>query len=249
MADPTILVQPPARKPRKGGIRTALDFREEPRLFLGALPNYDALPCSLTVGEIELCYVDVTVPDKETEGIDVATGILPTFGGYVGVECFVGPWDDYADRARDTLEQSEDRVIERALSAWLDDQAASVTGGADWASVIGALEQAADENYVGQPIIYLNRADAAEAASQLAVFPDDSYDGRIWTANGTPVVAGFAFAAGQASLTGSATVLHSEISVSEGLDITHNRNMAIAERAYNLIIDCDYAIKALITTP
>lgn len=48
-------------------------------------------------------------------------------------------------------------------------------------------------------------------------------------------------------MSGGITVLTSEITLTEGLDITHNTNLAVAERAYNIIVDCDYRTVATIT--
>lgn len=250
MATPTITVQPATRRPRKGGISSVADFRLEPRLMVGALPVYDALPCSFAQNDVSLCYApNVDASDKTAEGIDTGEGIGPTFGGYVGVQCFVGPWDDYAERARITLEQSRDRVVETAVSEYL---IANATGGpsADLVGAIAQLEQFADQEYVGLPVLWMSRANAVLAAAAFGIFPDDSYDGRLWTANGTPVVASGSFLDTDIYITSSLTVLHSEVVVREGLDLTHNLNMAIAEQAYNIIFDCgNYAINATITTP
>ena len=239
MADPTITVQPPTRRPRKGGISTVADFRTDNRLFIGALPVYDALPCSLEVESVELCYVDSEAVDKVPEGIEIAEAIGPTFGGYMGVECFVGPWDDYADRARASLEAAQDRVIEEALSDYLATLGPG-TGSADLVTLIANLESEADAAYVGGPTILISRYEATIAASQFALFPDPSFDGRLWTANGTPVLASSQFDVGRVYSVGALTVLQSEIVVSEGYALTTNRNMAIAERAFNILIDCDY---------
>jgi hypothetical protein len=249
MANPTITVGAPRRQARKGGLTTVADFRTEDRLLTGANVVYDALPCSLIVADVQLCYApDVEAENKVGGGIDIAAGIVDTFAGYVGVECFVGPWDDYADRARDTFQQSQDRLVEARLAAWTEAATTTVASG-DYVAVIGALEEAADANYIGLPVLQLSRADAVAAAAAFAIFPDDSYDGRLWTANGTPVLASSAYTAGKVGITGGITVLQSQIVVSEGLDITHNLNLAIAERGFNLIVDCGYRAVGTIGTP
>lgn len=248
MADATVLVQPPRRLSRKGGIKTVADFRTEPRLLVGALPVYDALPCANTLGVVELCYTDAVGADKVPGGVDTGEGIVSTFGAYVGVECFMGPWDDYADRARITLEQAEDRLVESHLSAYLEDEV-TLSSFASYADAIGSLEEVADTGYIGLPVVLMSRADAALAVANFAVFPDAGFDGRLWTANGTPVLASGLFAAGHIFLTGGITVLQSEVVVSQGLDTTHNTSLALAERAFNIIIDCDYAIGASVDTP
>lgn len=249
MANPTITIAAPRRLARKGGISTVAEFRTDDRLFLGANLVYDALPCAMGVTDVQLCYgPDVDADDKVGAGIQIATSIIDTFGGYVGVECFMGPWDDYADRARDTLAQGQDRVIEARLGTWLSSAATTVaTGG--YAGVIGALEEVADQSYLGLPALHLSRQDAVLAAAEFAIFPDDSYDGRLWTANGTPVVASSSYAVGKVAISGDILVVQSGIRVSEGLDLTHNRNLAIAERAFNIAVDCDFRAVGTIGEP
>lgn len=248
MAEPTITVQPPTRVPRRGGLKSVADFRTEDRLFLGALPVYDALPCSMAVRAVELCYVDSPADPKTAEGIDIGQGLFLTFGGYVGVECFIGPWDDYADRARETLIQSEDRLIEGALGGWIG-MSSALPPSADYVTAIAAAEEYADGQYPGRPVIVMNRGAAVIAASQLALFPSDNNDGRLFTANGTPVIASFAVDTDVVLISGGITILQSEIAVSEGYDLTHNTNMAIAERAYSIIVDCDFAGQAPVVAP
>lgn len=247
MADPTITTQPPRRTPRKGGIVDVADFRTDDRLAAGVGTVYDADSCTVDLGEINLCYApDVSPSAKVGEGIVTGDGIVPTFGGYVGVECFIGPWDDYVGRARAALEQSEGRFIESVLGPWLT--AGVAVAATSLADAIAKLEQHADANYVGAPVLHLSRQNAVLAASQFLIFADqDASSGRLWTANGTPVVASGAYAAGDVRMSGGITVLTSEITVTEGLDITHNTNLAVAERAYNIIVDCDYRTVATIT--
>lgn len=247
MAQPTITVQPPTRKQRKGGIRTVADFRTEQRLFTGALPVYDALPCNFAVGSVELCYVDGDQPDKTAAGIASGEGIIPTFGGYMAVECFMGPWDDYAERARDTLDQASDRLVEERISQDLASLATTVTADGTILGVVAALEEDADTDYVGLPVIWVSRDTAARGAAEFAFFPDESHDGRLWTANGTPVLASGVLSDSNIYLTGGITVLQSEINVVQGLNPTVNTSLAIAERAYNAIIDCDYVTVAPLT--
>lgn len=249
MADPTITTAPPRRTPRKGGISSVADFRTDNRLASGVGVNYDADSCTVDLGAITLCYAPVTVDDKEPQGITIGNGIGPTFGGYVGVECFIGPWDDYADRARAALEQSEDRLIESVLAEWLPD--GGLLSGTSLADVIAKLEGHADANYVGAPVLHLSRQNAVLAASQFLIFTDtnDPASGKLWTANGTPVVASGAYGPTDVRISGDITVLHSEVVVTQGFGLTQNRSMAVAERTYNIIVDCDYRVTGAIIPP
>ena len=43
--------------------------------------------------------------------------------------------------------------------------------------------------------------------------------------------------------------MQSSIAVREGLDLTHNTSLAIAERAFNLLVDCGYRVEGAITIP
>ena len=347
MSNPTVTVAPPQRKPRKGGIASAAEFRTNERLGVAYGLQYDPDVCGLTVGSVQLCYgpavntgtnevqtvtitgaptggsfqltfsgqqtaaiaynataatvqaelealsninvgdilvgggpgpgtpytvafvggnwvaenvtqmtashtftggttpaiaVTTTTPGvapvpKAMSPLGAGTSVVPNFGGYTGVECFISPDsdDDYPARARRALELGQDRLIESVLWGWITGGTAVV--GTTLTKTIAAADEAADAAYIGLPILHLSREDADQAlAAGVLVF----VDGVLQTASGTPVVASSAYASGVVGVTGGITIEQSSIRVSPGRDITHNTALAIAERIYGIIVDCSY---------
>jgi len=346
MAAPRILVAPPKRDQREGGISTVAEFRSNERLGVADGLQYDPEVCGLAVGTIQLCYgpavnpgvnevqtvtitgtptggsfrltwngqqtaviaynataatvqaalealsnvgvgnvsvtggpgpgtpyvvtfvgqfasenvaqmtashtftggttpaiaVTTTTPgapptDKVSGGLGTGSSIVQNFGGYIGVECFLhGTPDEYGPRATQALEFAQDRFIEGVLWNWLT--AAAPTGTATGLLAgIALAEENADVSYIGRPIIHLSRQDAVTAFAQNALVVRD---GKLETVNRTPVLASGAYATGIVGVSGGITVEQSSIRVSPGLNYTKNTMLAIAERVYGMIVDCDY---------
>lgn len=165
---------------------------------------------------------------------DAGVGIGPSFGGYLGVECWLGQTqDEYAPRARQALELAQGPVLEEKLWAWL--VAGSGTSATSLAEAIALAETAADSGYVGRPVLHMNRGDVTRAKGSLEVI-----DGRLFTVNRSPVVASAKYAAGTVVASGGITVVQSPVEVNQGLNLTQNRFMAIAERVYNIAVDCAF---------
>jgi hypothetical protein len=204
---------------------------------------------TFTGGTTPAIAVATTTPgaaptDKVVGGLGTGASVVPNFGGYIGVECFLhGDPNEYGPRAQQALELAQDRLIEGVLWGWIT--AAAATGTAvGLAAGIALAEENADVTYVGRPVIHMSRQDAvtAFAAGVLAV-----REGRLLTPNDSPVVASGAYATGIIGVTGGITVEQSSIRVSPGLNYTKNTMLAIAERVYGLIVDCDYRAEYTIT--
>jgi hypothetical protein len=204
---------------------------------------------TFTGGTTPAIAVTTTTPgvpptDKTVGGLGSGASVVPNFGGYIGVECFLhGTPDEYGPRASDALELAQDRFVEGVLWGWIT--AAAATGTATGlVAAIALAEENADVSYIGRPVIHLSRQDAvtAFAASALVV-----RDGKLETANRTPVVASGAYATGIVGVTGGITVEQSSIRVSPGLNYTKNTMLAIAERVYGIIVDCDYRAEYTVT--
>jgi hypothetical protein len=239
MATPAERVAPPRRTPRKGGLKSVADFRPNDRLGRAGTLQYDAEVCSPVVGTVQLCYgPDVDAQDKTGDGFLNGAPALPPFGGYVGVECFIHPGNDYEGRARSALELAEGLYLEEQLWTWL--AAATNTAATTLKDAVAAAENYADANYIGQPVLHMNRGDVSEVGV-LSANPVN--DGMLWTPNGTPVVASSAYPAGVVAVSGDITVEHSSIVVKPGNDLTHNTTIAIAERVYGILVDCEFRAK------
>lgn len=246
MADATHFVQAPTRAPRRGGIRSVAEFRSADRLGLGGIMEFIATPCSIVVGSVELCYPSPADPqfEKLREGV-VTTQGPAVFGLYYGVECWLDG-ADYPTEALAGLELSEDRGIEAALAAYIGTAGIQGTG-TDFTSLIAQAENIADQVYGGRPTITMNRGDAVRAHAERALNGDR--EGNLWTPNGSPVLASSAFPAGEVDAVGAITVYHGEAVVNSTTDHIYNKEYAIAENVYGLIVDCNRRIRFIIDTP
>lgn len=245
MADPTFPVEAPTRAPRRGGIRSIAEFRTENRIGLGGTLVYVSPGCSMVVGEVVLCYPSPAPEqaEKTRDGIDHNDSVVSAFGGYYGVECWLDG-EDYETAAREGLDRGEDRHIETALNAWLTAIAATDTP-ASFVEAIALAEDNADSNYPGAPIIVMNRGDAVRAAAEDAL--DYDRDGNLWTPNGTRVLSSGSITAGSVSVVGALTVYHTDVNVNRTTDHVLNKEFAIAERVYSILVDCNLAARYAVT--
>lgn len=240
MADAThYLETPPRRSPRRGGIRSVAEFRDGGnRLALGGVIEYTSPGCGIAVGDVELCYPSPTgtQAEKVRAGIDTLEGVGPVFGAYAGIECWLGGSDFEADAIR-LLDQGVDRAIEAALNTWV--QAATPEAAeASLVEAIAVAENEADAEYVGLPTLLLNRGDAQRAFTAGALEGDGT--GMLWTASGTPVLASAALEEGSVAITGGITVLEGLRKVFRTERLTLNKEFAIAEQVFGIVVDCDY---------
>lgn len=247
MADPVLPVEAPTRAPRRGGLRSVAEFRTENRMGLGGKLVYVSPGCSLAVGSAVLCYPSPAADqtEKTRDGITQLESIATAFGGYFGVECWLDG-DDYETAARDGLERGEDRLVEAGLNTWL--QAATSSGTPEtFTAAIALLENKADTTYPGAPILVMNRGDVVKAAAEGALWYDQ--DGNVWTPNGTRVLSSGKIASNSVSVIGALTVYQTDISVNRTQDLTFNKEYAIAERAYGLLVDCNFVSRYVVTPP
>jgi hypothetical protein len=249
MAGPKITIAPPERKPRKGGIKSVLgEFTSAPRLAAAESLQWISEGCEFPKGAPGLCYVPNPVTGNKTyNGIEHGTG--PIFALYAGVQCYLGTGSDpdYDERARALLEQGEGRAVEEVLVEWARAEAA---GGATFTSItlaVAELEEVADTGYLGLPVLIMSRGTAVRARAEKAIL-EGGEDGKLFTANGTPVIATSAADDDELIAIGWPTVYASDFVVTRTADLMLNQEMAIAERVYGLAVDCGVAHKAVIPT-
>lgn len=242
MADPTLYVEPPARTPRRGGISEHAEFREDSRIGLGAIPEFTSAGCAFPVDDVRLCYPSGgdAQNTKEPDGIETIDAAVGPFGLYSGVECWLDGGDDFLDRAVSALEQGQDRGIEKRLNTWL--QTLTGTAATNFLDAVARAEEFADDNYLGAPLLVLNRGDAVRA-KQAGALDHIGPDGLIVTANGTRVLASGAVTPGSVSTVGALTVLHTGIVSGWAPTVTSNTQLAMAERVYSILVDCDFAAR------
>ena len=249
MANPKILVPAPHREPRRGGIKTVTgDFTHLERLGAAEQIEYVSDGCvwpSLAPG---LCWGANPGGEKTFGGFDIENGIGSIFAQYVGVECWLGAGndDEFTQRAVRQLEYGEAHEVEASLVAWAGAGTAAGSG-AGIGGAIAAAEEYADQYYIGAPVILMSRRNASLGKSDGALEGDGL--GAIWTVNGTPVVATWLMPDDKIYVIGWPTVYASDIASAAGHDITHNREMAIAERIYAMAVDCLFRAVVTVTAP
>jgi hypothetical protein len=244
---PNTFIQPPVRKPRKGGIKSVTgEFISNPRLGVGGNIEWVSEGCNLPVPAPGLCYATTPVTgDKDFDGIDQGSG--PVFGLYVGVQCFLGPNEDYDRRATSLLDQGEDRGVEEVLWEWATTKAGAPLVAVNVVQGIAEAEEAADTLYIGQPVLVMARETAVRAAALNAL--DFDREGNLWTPNGTPVISTSAASGNTIVVIGWPTVYASTAVVTQVMDHTINQEMALAERVYALAVDCEFAVAYTVPPP
>ena len=170
MADPTVYVDAPRREVRRGGIKSVTGpFHTNERVGAAATIQALSLGCTMPKAIRSQCWGDQTPGTTKTaDGVDVLTSPFPNFALYAGVECFIGPDADYAERAQRLLEQGEEREVEKRIATWADADATPGTA-VGWTNALALAEQAADAEYPGQPVILVSREGATHLGADRAV--------------------------------------------------------------------------------
>lgn len=247
MAGPKVTIAPPERKPRVGGIKSVIgEFSAAPHLAAAEALQWVNDGCEFPKAAPGLCYVPNPVTGNKTyAGIDSAEG--PIFALYQGVQCYLGADTDYDSRARALLEQGEDRGVEEVLWEWATSKALPEPT-TTLLDAIAKADETADTLYLGQPVLLMSRRVAAWARAAKALFGDEE-TGRLWTANGTPVIATGAASDTQLFVMGWPTVYASDFVVVRAINPTVNQEMALAERVYGIAVDCEWVFSLAVTAP
>lgn len=187
MVDPILYVEAPARRNRRGGIRTVASFIPAERLAATSTVQYTSEGCGLPQDDWTLCYDLAPGADEKTfDGVDTNVSPIANFVAYSGVKCFLNSEDDFAERARNLLALGEDRIVERKLGAYLLAEAEAGTA-VDVVAAVAAADQFLDVTYPALGVIVMSRAGAVYAKAADAIEADK--EGNLWTPNGTPVLA------------------------------------------------------------
>ena len=235
-------VTAPVRPDRLGGIRQVATWIEDARIGAAETIVFQSDGCTFPQLAIGLCYGETTVTEKTGVGIANLNGIGAPFGMYGGIECFLGPDSDLAERARKVLVGGEDRVIEDRLEAYATGGTA-LAAGTTLVGAVATIEQNMDDVYIGRGYLLMSRSDAVRARAQGAII-DPGLDGIPTTINGTPVVASGRVAPGTVYGLGATTVLRSPITTIEVLNPKSNSEWQIAEAVYAIVVDCAYRVKS-----
>lgn len=242
-------VPAPQRQARSGGIKDIVgDFTTVERLGHTEGITWDSVGCTFPRPTRAGCIDEVTESvDKTGDGVVIENGIGIPFALYSGVACFVGGDNEgpsYTDQAQALLSAGEDRAVEAKLWAWID--AGTDTAAASLAAAIGAAEEHADANYIGQPVLVLSREDviSAKAAGIL-----ERIDGQLVSPNKTPVLSTSAATTGVVGIIGRPAVYATTAVAFRAPDLAANTDFAIAERIYAVGVDCNYRRTYTVTIP
>lgn len=241
MAGPAIEIEPPVRADRAGGLGKVATFRQNDRIGLAEGVVFQSDGCTFPQTEESRCYALTPVPDKTYDGIEIDDAIGAPVTLYAGVACHIAPDADELERAERALVAGRDRVLEEILGTWAAGGTA-LTAGGSVAGAIATVEQDIDDNYIGQGVILMSRADAVRADAEGAIHSDPS--GVPVTVNGTPVIASGRIASGTVFGTGAIVAEHTGTVSRETYDLTKNKHYALAEAVYVLAVDCEYRAKS-----
>jgi len=240
MAGPTLPVDQPTREPRIGGLSSVAQYRPNERLGIAGGLRFVSGGCAFPHTEELRCYDD-TVADKTYDGIELEDGIGAPMTLFAGSNCTLGPIDDHEARARATVEEGRDRVIEPIIATWAAGGTA-LTAGATARIALARVDQAIDANYRGRGVILMSRFDAEDAGLKV--------DGtKLTTKLGTPVVASGMIAPGVVYGLGAIAVEISELNTLRAPHPTTNQDYAIAEQVFAVVVDCSFRVKSAITAP
>lgn len=243
-------VTAPVRQPRAGGIKSVVpEFIREPRLAVvnaaGGLAWEDS-GCGFPALTRAGCYDDALPDaDKDFDGYpEQYTTIAQPFAQYAGVGCFLGGDADgssYKEQAETLLIQGEHRGIEQALAGWAT--SASGGGASDLTEAIALADLQADEQYVGRPIMLMNRRDVVRAVASGTL---TRVDGVLVTGNGTPVVGIGFLPNGYVAVVGAIAIYASDVITALAPTPNQNYAVAMAERVYAIGVDCGFRYFAFI---
>lgn len=246
----TELVQAPVRQPRSGGIKDVIPgIIPVERLGGPAALAWEDSTCAFPAQTRTGCWdTEVDPADKAFDGVSQYTSIAAAFALYGGAECWIGGDSEgksYAEQAATILEQGEDRAIEAKLVLWAVGAPTPGTA-ASISAAIGAADKAADADYVGRPVLILPRDLAQGALAAGALVRED---GKLVTANGTPVISTSAYdAADSIAIIGQPAVYGTSVRAADTVSPSENLARAIAERVYAIGVDCGYRHVVNITT-
>lgn len=259
---PRINVEAPARSARTGGLLAVSPPIDDTDPHAQNGVQYEADACALPDFAPGLCddqYIPAEfIPATKDYGNGPNWLDSFPFALYVGFGCYL-PGTDFEQNALSILEAGESYGVERALSVakFQGDEPVVLSGTYDLKHGIAALEKYLGAHYQGAGLIHMGRDAASLALTGGALDVDGSY--RVSTKQGVPVANGTGYtdegpggvapATGSAWLyaTGDVHVFRSPAETYAADNVTLNQTDALAERVYNITIDCDLIVAVQVT--
>lgn len=259
---PRIDVTTPPRSGRTGGLLAITQPIDITDAHAQNGVQYEADACALPDFAPGLCddsYIPADlIPDEKDYGNGPEWTQSFPFALYVGYECWM-PGDEYGAKALSILEAGETYGIERGLSVarFQSDDPIVIDGTFDLKHGIARLEQELGERYQGLGVIHMSREVASLALTGGSVDVDGSY--KVATKQGVPVSNGSGYGVngpeavvpddGSAWIfaTGDVHVFRSPAETYTSDTPNKNTTDALAERVYNITLDCEFILAIQVT--
>lgn len=263
MANPTVRVEVPSITPARGGLKAVANLvpNSDAHIGLGGV-DYTPEACGVPAPAPGLCLPNAALgvdedAEKEFGGVPFIAG--EPFALYKGVECDLGGWQEYGDRASRGLELGESFGLESAIQKIIlnGDDTEVLAGEYSMVSGVAALEQYAASVYGGAPTFHVSRYGTTFLFDKGVFDSDDDFV--VTTKQGSLVANGGGYSStgpggveagpGQFWLyaSGQVNIFHGDITVSEAKALPTNRAFALAERIYVPTIEC-FVAAVLVTT-
>lgn len=237
-----VQIDAPALVPPLGGLLAVAQITDSTDPHVGMGVEYYTYLCDNASGIAPgMCEVaDGVIVDGEKQWTGGRTVTVSPFAIYAGVICdLLGrPYDDLA---RVRLGASEELLISRAFfqTVWAGgfDAATQVMDSVeDVCEAIGALEQYAAVNYLGRPVLHMNRHTATCALAADVAYPQ--LDGTLATGQGTPIANAPGYPDDFIFITGQVNAWRTPVNTMAVDDVMNNQALAVAERIYSVGSDC-----------
>lgn len=250
-----LTVDNPQRRAPRGGLMAVANVidTQNGHILQGITYTPDACDFpSLTPGS---CWVseDGGLTEKVFDAVPDAVNAVLSFTLHAGVECFIGPDDDFAARATRVLENGESLAVEKALYNILNAPVALATETTIQGAVARA-EQWLANHYNGLGMIHMDRRDASFALQAGSIEANDNYS--LETKQGVPVANGGGYGDvdgapdGVLFATGQVNIWRTGIVQTGTYKLDTNASIALVERSYAITIDCGALAKITVdTTP
>lgn len=249
-------VDSPTRKPARGGLLPVANVIDsnDPHILQGI--TYVPDGCDIPLISRGSCWVTnaPTPPANQTfEGIDNPITTPLSFVLHAAVRCFMGPDEDFMERARRVLNEGESVAVEKVVLSQLLAPTASLATETSFVNALGRAEQWLGWNYPALGLIHLDRRNASINQGSFEI--DSNY---IYTTKqGVPVAngSGYGTSTGAGSdpytffATGQVNIWRSPIIEVGTREVEKNSLIAMVERHYAVSIDCGLIAKITVDVP
>lgn len=251
-----LTIDTPTRQSARGGLLRVANVIDsnDPHILQGI--TYVPDGCDVPLITPGSCWVtnSPTPPANKTfQGIDDPVTTQLSFVLHAAVKCFMGPDEDFMERARRVLREGESVAVEKAVKSQLFDPVASLATETTFPGALGRAEQWLSANYPALGMVHLDRRVATINEGMFEI----SKDYVLSTKQGVPVANGGGYGAttGAGSdpytifATGQVNIWRSPIVEVGTQEVEKNSTIAIVERHFAVAVDCGLIAKITVDIP